>query len=593
MKCPNCSQENTESSRFCSQCGNSLTGTRTGKLNPDTVLEDRYVIIKTLGQGGMGAVYLALDTRLKNKPVAIKEMSSNAVEGDLQAAIVSFEQEADLLIHLRHHALPVIHDFFSREENRWYLVMDYIEGHTLKTEAQNRGTIPESEVINWALQLCDILDFLHKRNPPVIFRDLKPDNIMLTPEGQIKLIDFGIARHFQLGNTADTTAYGSSGFAPPEQYGQKQTDARSDIYALGATLHFLLTGRDPANHPFRFEAPSRFVHLSGKLENAIMQALELMPENRPQSITAMKVMLSQNDSLNRQENLHSNASAGLAGMISQPVNEAVTTQLNINDIPSATVPAAGMPNLNQPSINGNQNSLPDHLAANHPNSNQTKGFNWMAIALIFTILLMISGGAFIYFKIFSANTSKEASRNTQIRSDQTASDYDKNDQTKIDQADPLDDNESSMNKDENNAELQHNLAELSQGEQLASQYDTIRVNMIKMLNNLAAGQLTMQEFYAACDSAVAERQALRSQALLLRDDSYKPQLHNELINMLDYSLEYCSICRQGADALNQSDNNAFNQKLQEAQTCSVKIQSSLDNYTANIAQERKNLQASN
>ncbi|MGE5458825.1 MAG: protein kinase domain-containing protein, partial [Methanobacterium sp.] len=213
LSCSVCGTANNDEQNFCGKCGASLRGEGTGKLNPDTILESRYAIVKTIGQGGMGAVYLALDTRLENIPVAIKEMSTGAIGGDLQAAIAGFKKEASLLINLKHNALPVIRDFFSKGDNRWYLVMDYIEGHTLKEEVQKRGQIPEAEVINWATQLCDILSFLHKRNPPIIFRDLKPDNIMLTPDGQIKLIDFGIARHFQKGNTADTTAYGSTGFA--------------------------------------------------------------------------------------------------------------------------------------------------------------------------------------------------------------------------------------------------------------------------------------------------------------------------------------------------------------------------------------------
>jgi serine/threonine protein kinase len=255
----------------------------------------------------MGAVYFALDTRLNNIPVAIKEMSTRAIGGDLETSIANFQKEASLLINLRNPALPVIHDFFSQGDNRWYLVMDYIEGHTLKEEVQKRGAIPEAEVVNWAIQLCDILDFLHKRNPPIIFRDLKPDNIMLTPEGRIKLIDFGIARHFQHGNTTDTAAYGSSGFAPPEQYGENQTDSRSDIYALGATMHFLLTGIDPSKSPFSFEPPRKYTKVSNRINSAVMKALEMRAENRPQSIDVLKIMLIQDmtEATKQQESAHS------------------------------------------------------------------------------------------------------------------------------------------------------------------------------------------------------------------------------------------------------------------------------------------------
>ena len=291
-ECPICGTELPDSSKFCLECGYSFTGSQTGQLNADTILEDRYVILKTLGRGGMGAVYMALDTRLNNMPVAIKEMSTNAVgTGNLQAAIGAFKKEASMLISLRHPALPRINDFFAKGEDRWYLVMDYIEGETLKQLVDRRGPIPEAEVLDWARQIGDILTYLHEQNPPIIFRDLKPANIMLTPQGQIKLIDLGIARHFRQGVTADTSTYGSSGFAPIEQYGENQTDARADIYALGATLHYLLTGIDPIKNPFQFEAPSKIAKVSPRLETAIMKALELKAEDRPGSVVEMINML--------------------------------------------------------------------------------------------------------------------------------------------------------------------------------------------------------------------------------------------------------------------------------------------------------------
>lgn len=292
-RCSICGADNPADNKFCKNCGNSLQGEGTGKLNPDTMLEGRYIIVKTIGRGGMGAVYLALDTRLNHMPVAIKEMSTQAVEGDLQAAIAAFQKEASLLISLRHPALPVIRDFFSRSENRWYLVMDYIEGRNLREIVDQRGPVPETEVLDWAEQLCNILDYLHSQSPPIIFRDLKPSNIMLTPQGQIKLIDFGIARHFRQGSTADTSAYGSHGFAPPEQYGQNQTDSRADIYALGATLHYLLTGIDPTPNPFNFDPPGQHSQVSPHMETAIMKALEFKAQNRPRDAREMLGLLPQ------------------------------------------------------------------------------------------------------------------------------------------------------------------------------------------------------------------------------------------------------------------------------------------------------------
>jgi serine/threonine protein kinase len=277
--------------RFCANCGTGLSGA-TGQLSPHTILSERYIIVETLGRGGMGAVYKALDQRLGKVPVAVKEMSSSAVKsGDLQAAIESFKKEATILVNLRHHALPRVTDFFSAGEDRWYLVMDYIEGQTLKDLLVRRGPIPENEVLDWARQLCEILDYLHNQKPPIIFRDLKPVNIMLTPDGKIKLIDFGIARNFSPGLTTDTSAYGSPGYSPPEQHGQQQTDARSDIYSLGATLYYLLTGIDPSKRPFFFEPPSKVVSVSTEFESAIMKALEFKPESRPDSVKEMLSLL--------------------------------------------------------------------------------------------------------------------------------------------------------------------------------------------------------------------------------------------------------------------------------------------------------------
>jgi serine/threonine protein kinase len=292
LKCPACGNDVPDDSKFCKECSYSFTGAgHTGQLNPDTVLENRYIIVKTIGRGGMGAVYMALDQRLNNRSVAIKEMSTKAVGGDLQAAIGAFKKEASMLIGLEHLSLPRILDFFPKGEDRWYLVMDYIEGQTLAEVARNRGRIPEAEVLNWASQLCEILDYLHGQQPPIIFRDLKPANIMLTSKGQIKLIDFGIARHFRVGRSADTTAYGSHGFAPPEQYGENQTSPSSDIYALGATLHYLLTGIDPGKNPFMFEPPGKTAEVSPRMESAIMKALELKAENRPKDMQEMLALL--------------------------------------------------------------------------------------------------------------------------------------------------------------------------------------------------------------------------------------------------------------------------------------------------------------
>ncbi len=284
VECPICGNHSPAENQFCGSCGGRLIGA-TGLIDPNTILEGRYLIIKLVGRGGMGAVYKALDKRQQNRVVAIKEMSTNAVGSDnYTAAVDAFEREAGMLNNLDSPALPRVWDFFPGNHHRLYLVMDYIEGESLEAAIQRCGPIPESMVIDWARQICDVLHYLHSYNPPIIFRDLKPSNIMLTPQGKIKLIDFGIARHFKPGQSTDTVTYGSIGFSAPEQYGQGQTDARSDIYSLGATLYYLLTGINPSKNPFQFEPVGNFIEVSPPLAQAIHWALQLKPDERPASV---------------------------------------------------------------------------------------------------------------------------------------------------------------------------------------------------------------------------------------------------------------------------------------------------------------------
>ncbi len=304
--CPNCSTANRTTASFCCRCGISLPGKAksassvTGLLPPQSVLSERYAIVNRIGQGGMSAVYQATDLRIPGKLWAVKEMSDAAITNPLekQEARQAFEREAELLSKLNHPSIPQVTDFFS-ESGKLYLVMEFVAGETLEAKLEQYGTpFSEAEVLSWAEQLCDVLIYLHNHTPPIIFRDLKPGNIMLDPGGRIKLIDFGIARFFQAGRSKDTIAIGTDGFAPIEQYGQGQTDARSDVYALGATLYTLLAGEVPPSAIDRFAqkipltSPSQLNSgVSPAVERAIFKALELKSDQRFQTISEFRQAL--------------------------------------------------------------------------------------------------------------------------------------------------------------------------------------------------------------------------------------------------------------------------------------------------------------
>jgi len=207
--------------------------------------------VRTLGGGGMKTVYLAEDQRLAHRPCALAEMIDGFSDPQLRSkAADAFRREAEMLATLRHEHIPQIYDSFT-EGQRHFLVMEYIDGGTLEARQECAPSATETRlVVDMALGILDALEYLHTRNPPVVYRDLKPSNVMITNNGVVKLIDFGIARHFQPDETA--TMVGTHGYAPPEQYRGK-IEPRSDIYALGALMHYLLSGRDPSKEaPFSF-----------------------------------------------------------------------------------------------------------------------------------------------------------------------------------------------------------------------------------------------------------------------------------------------------------------------------------------------------
>ncbi len=211
------------------------------------LLAGRYRIVGMVGKGGYGGVYKAEDVQRHDALVAIKSINlSHLSSEEIIEATDTFNREMLLLSDLQHPNLPRIYDHFTDREH-WYLAMDFIEGETLEVylDHSRQGYLPVEEVLTIGVQLCTVLHYLHTRQPPIIFRDVKPGNIMRTASGQLYLIDFGIARRFHPGQKRDTTVLGSPGYAPPEQYGRAQTTVQSDIYSLGATLQTLLTGKEP------------------------------------------------------------------------------------------------------------------------------------------------------------------------------------------------------------------------------------------------------------------------------------------------------------------------------------------------------------
>ena len=257
-------------------------GLLTGQLPPNTFLNNRYLILKKLGQGGMAAVYQVSDTLQPGVVQAAKEMSDAALvlPEERAYAIECFHREASMLRTLEHPNLPKVTDFFT-EGGKHYLVMEYIPGQTLDKLMAARGApFSEPEVAGWALQLCDVLHYLHNQNPPIIFRDLKPGNIMLTPQGQVKLIDFGIARFFKPEKTKDTQALGTPGYFAPEAT-SGQTDARSDIYSLCVTLHQLLTGFDPSSRMFGVpSARSINPYISESMDQILVRGMQIQRDLR-------------------------------------------------------------------------------------------------------------------------------------------------------------------------------------------------------------------------------------------------------------------------------------------------------------------------
>jgi serine/threonine-protein kinase len=262
-------------------------------LSPSQVIFNRYRIVKLLGQGGFGAVYRAYDLTLKTQ-CAVKENLDLSPEAQHQ-----FQQEAIILAGLRHPNLPRVNDHFFLPGQGQYLVMDYVEGDDLQSILdRSGGPLPEAQAITWITQVCDALAYLHSHQPPVIHRDIKPANIKITPDGRAVLVDFGIAKVFDPNRKTTIGARAvTPGFSPPEQYGQGTTDARTDVYALGATLYALLTCQQPLESVHRLVGDTlHLVHqvnaqVSPATGHAIARAMALPPGRRFQNVSEFKSAL--------------------------------------------------------------------------------------------------------------------------------------------------------------------------------------------------------------------------------------------------------------------------------------------------------------
>ncbi len=255
------------------------------------VIDGKYEVISLVGQGGMSRVWLARDRRL-NKLWAVKEIGRTARDVNNEVVAQSLIAEANLMKRLDHPMLPRVVDIV--EDGRTiFVVMDYIEGTSLKRALSEAGRpMDERDVIGWGIQLCDVLEYLHSRKPPVIYRDMKPDNIMLREDGTVRLIDFGIAREYKEGKSSDTKVLGTRGYAAPEQFSHDaQTDARTDVYALGVTLYVLVTGRVASRETYW--APIRQIDptLSEGLEHIIAKATQANPDDRYQTASDMQLDL--------------------------------------------------------------------------------------------------------------------------------------------------------------------------------------------------------------------------------------------------------------------------------------------------------------
>ncbi|MGV8120876.1 MAG: serine/threonine protein kinase [Candidatus Xenobiia bacterium LiM19] len=352
------------------------------ELKPGEVLEGRYKIQGVAGHGAYGVVYRAEDSKTPGAIWAVKEISeSHLSDGERQEALDLFRSEALLLKSLNHTGVPKTIDSFSRGSLH-YLVMEYIEGESLEHIAENKSLTPE-EVVDYAIKLCSILDYLHNNQAgPVVFRDLKPSNVMVTSRGRVILIDFGTARLFNPLKTRDTVCLGTPGFCAPEQYGTRQSDPRSDVYGLGATIYYLLSQEDLSKYNFHLPALTSLNHsVSRGLEAAVARAVQIDMEKRFSTIEEFRHEL---QSLRDTNNINSLSSP--AGQVTLQVSAAPMSIQN----PGASIsPHTALPPLQ---------TAPQQMPSGAAGTNMTQ-----YIALIFLAYLISTtiGLASEFFSVLS------------------------------------------------------------------------------------------------------------------------------------------------------------------------------------------------
>ena len=260
-------------------------------LKEGTVLDEKYEILRKIGEGGMSVVYLARNNRM-NMQLAVKEIKNDGSK-EVEILLKGLEREANILKDVDHPVIPRIIDIV-KHGSTICVVMDFVEGENLADKLREVGAFSQDDVIEWGIELASALEYLHSMNPPIIYRDMKPSNVMLKPDGSVKLIDFGTAKTYDIENNADTTALGTRGYAAPEQFGDAQgrgiykTDARTDIYNLGATLYHMVTGKNPQEPPYEI-VPIREVNpsLSTGLEQIILKCTRPNPNERYQSCSEL------------------------------------------------------------------------------------------------------------------------------------------------------------------------------------------------------------------------------------------------------------------------------------------------------------------